>query len=146
MMNKSPSCKILLWQRPYSDSYEHQLIPCPVCQYDHVKLGSEHHAYTQWAASVPHHTRAWCRLLAVASLPLYMRSSVSRSNPSRWHFLQSPEMVELNWRLQWDSIADAAARKCLFSLIRGWAPALGLLPFLSMPFGGIWRGRLLFEI
>ena len=77
-------------------------------------------------------------------LPLWIRSSVSRSKPSRWHFLHSPEMVELNCRLQWDSMADAAARKCRFPLMS--APASGPLPFLSRLFGGIWRGRLWLEM
>lgn len=78
--------------------------------------------------------------------PLKIKSSVSKSNPSLWHFLHSPVTVELKCRLQRDSIAGAGGKKC--RLARSSISPLTLEPFLStfFSFGSIRSGRLLLEM
>lgn len=78
--------------------------------------------------------------------PLKIESSVSKSNPSRWHFLHSPVMVELYCRLQRDSMAGAGGKKC--RLARSSISPLTLEPLRStfFSFGNMRSGRLLLEM
>lgn len=86
------------------------------------------------------------RNMTAQSKPLKIKSSVSKSNPSRWHFLHSPVMVELNCRLQRDSMAGAGGKKC--RLARSNISPLTLEPFRStfFSFGNMRSGRLLLEM
>lgn len=99
----------------------------------------------KWLCSVSAQSRrAWHICLVIKNkknqpLPLAMSSSSSWSNPCRWHFLQSPMLVELYCLLH--SSTALIAKICLLFLAKRSFPSQrSNLDLLAL------RGRLLLEL